>query len=167
MLSSLYISLPLATSMFLSLKCILGSVKGIGGNRWPSSIFQALFQIGMKKLLNFDLGINIEEEEKDLEEAAMIDDKKLMLYNFAENLQSTEKEELIRRLQELHPTPLMNAKMMETVLLQLLDEVKEKDQICRMLVSCLEAMDSGLGPKKSLLEKDCGSKTCPVHALAK
>ena len=153
-------------SRFSIMQCLYSSVRRVGGIKWPSSIFQALFHIGMKKLLNFDLGINIEEEEKELEEAGMIDEKKLMLYNFAENIESAEKEELIRGLQELHP-PLKNAKMMETVLLQLLEEVKDIDTICPMLVTCLENMDNGLGLKKSLLERECGSKTCPMHALAK
>ena len=112
------------------------------------------------------MGIDIEEEEKELEEAGKIDERKLMLFNFAEDFESAEQEELIERLQELHP-PLQKAKMMETVLLQLLHEVKEIDIICQMLVRCLENMDNGLFLKKSLQEKECGSKTCPVHALAR
>jgi len=147
------------------LQCLYSSIKGIGGNKWPDSIFQALYQIGMRKQLFVDLGIDIEEEEKELEEAGKIDERKLMLYNFAENLESAEQEELIGRLQELHPS-LQKAKMMETVLLQLLHEVEEIDIICQMLVRCLENMDNaGLYLKKSLQEKECGSKTCPVHAL--
>ena len=154
--------------LFLSIKLKLCfSIKGIGGNKWPDSIFQALYQIGMRKQLFVDLGIDIEEEEKELEEAGKIDERKLMLYNFAENLESAEQEELIERLQELHPS-LQKAKMMETVLLQLLHEVEEIDIICQMLVRCLENMDNaGLYLKKSLQEKECGSKTCPVHALAR
>lgn len=120
----------------------------------------------MKKQLHFDLEIDIEMEEKELEEAGKIDDKKLMLYNFAENLESAEQAELIEKLQELHP-PLKKAKMMETVFLQLLLEVKEIDIICQWLVACLEKMDNGFFLKKSLQEKECGSKTCPVHALAR
>ena len=120
----------------------------------------------MKKQLHVDLEINIEEEEKELEEAGKIDDKKLMLYNFAENLESAEQEELIEKLQEMHPS-LKKAKMMETVFLQLLLEVKEIDIICQMLVACLDNMDNGFFLKKSLQEKECGSKTCPVHALAR
>lgn len=120
----------------------------------------------MKKQLYFDLGIDTDEEENELEEAVKIDNNKLMLYNFAENLESAEQEELIDRLQELHPT-LQRAKMMETMLLQLIEEVREIDIICQMLVKCLENMDNGLFLKKSLQEKECGSKTCPVHVLAK
>ena len=120
----------------------------------------------MKKQLFVDMGIDIEEEEKELEEAGKIDERKLMLFNFAEDLESAEQEELIERLQELHPS-LQKAKMMETVLLQLLHEVKEIDIICQMLVRCLENMDNGLFLKKCLQEKECGSKTCPVHALAR
>ena len=142
------------------------SIKGIGGNKWPDSIFQALYKIGMKKQLFVNMGIDIEEEEKELEEAGKIDERKLMLFNFAEDFESAEQEELIERLQELHPS-LQKAKMMETVLLQLLHEVKEIDIICQMLVRCLENMDNGLFLKKSLQEKECGSKTCPVHALAR
>ena len=142
------------------------SLKRVGGTKWPDSIFQALYQIGMKKQLHVDLEIDIEEEEKELEEAGKIDDKKLMLYNFAENLESAEQEELIEKLQEMHPS-LQKAKMMETVFLQLLLEVKEIDIICQMLVACLENMDNGFFLKKSLQEKECGSKTCPVHALAR
>ena len=112
------------------------------------------------------MGIDIEEEEKELEEAGKIDERKLMLFNFAEDFESAEQEELIERLHELHPS-LQKAKMMETVLLQLLHEVKEIDIICQMLVRCLENMDNGLFLKKSLQEKECGSKTCPVHALAR
>ena len=119
----------------------------------------------MKKQLHVDLEINIEEEEKELEEAGKIDDKKLMLYNFAENLESSEQEELIEKLQDKHPS-LQKAKRMETVFLQLLLEVKEIDVLCQMLVSCLEKMDNGFSLKKKLQEKKCGSKTCPVHELA-
>ena len=153
--------------LFLSIKLkICFSIKGIGGKKWPDSIFQALYKIGMKKQLFVDMGIDIEEEEKELEEAGKIDERKLMLFNFAEDLESAEQEELIERLQELHPS-LQKAKMMETVLLQLLHEVKEIDIICQMLVRCLENMDNGLFLKKCLQEKECGSKTCPVHALAR
>ena len=36
---------------------------------------------------------------------------------------------------------------------------------CKMLARCLDNMDDVLFLKKSLQEKECGSKTCPVHAL--
>ena len=71
----------------------------------------------------------------------------------------------MEKLQEMRPS-LKKAKMMETVFLQLLLEVKEIDVICQMLVACLENMDNGFSLKKSLQEKKCGSKTCPVHELA-
>ena len=91
-----------------------------------------------------------------------------MLYNFAENLESSEQEELIEKLQEMYPSQqIQKAKMMETVFLQLLLQVKEIDIICQMLVACLDNMDNGFFLKKSLQEKECGSKTCPVHALAR
>jgi len=155
-------------SNFSILQCLYSSIIRVGGNKWPDSIFQALFQIGLKKQLHVDLEINIEEEEKELEEAGKIDDKKLMLYNFAENLESSEQEELIEKLQEMYPSQqIQKAKMMETVFLQLLLQVKEIDIICQMLVACLDNMDNGFFLKKSLQEKECGSKTCPVHALAR
>ena len=91
----------------------------------------------------------MEEEEKTLKEAGKIDNKKLMLYKFAENLESANKEELIEKLQEMHPS-LQKAKRMETVFLQLLLEVKEIDVICQMLVTCLENMDNGSCLKKRL-----------------
>ena len=120
----------------------------------------------MKKQLHVDLEINIEEEEKELEEAGKIDDKKLMLYNFAENLESSEQEELIEKLQEMHPS-LKKAKMMETVFLQLLLEVKEIDIICQMLIACFDNMNNSFFLKKRLQDIECGSKTCPVHALSR
>ena len=33
-------------------------------NKWSSSILEALFQVGLKKVLIFDLGVNMEKEER-------------------------------------------------------------------------------------------------------
>ena len=113
-------------------------------------------------MLVIDLGVNMEKEEKKLEDAGNIDKRRLMLYNFAEYLVSSEQEELITKLQEQHPN-LKRAKMMETVFLQLLDEREDKDDICKMLVSCIDSMENKDNLMKILKEKDCRSKTCPVH----
>ena len=131
-------------------------------NKWSSNIFEALFQIGQKKVLVIDLGVNMEKEEKKLEDARNIDKRRLMLYNFAEYLVSSKQEELMVKLQEHHPH-LQKAKMIETVFLQLLDETKDKDDICKMLVTCIESMENKDNLIKILKEKDCRSKTCPVH----
>ena len=104
----------------------------------------------------------MEKEEKKLEDAGNIDKRRLMLYNFAEYLVSSEQDELMKKLQEHHP-PLQIAKMMETVFLQLLEETKDKDDICKMLVTCIESMENKDNLIKILKEKDCRSKTCPVH----
>ena len=53
--------------------------------------------------------------------------------------------------------------MMETVFLQLLDEKEDKDDICKMLVNCIDGMENRDNLMKTLKEKDCRSKKCSVH----
>ena len=62
------------------------SLKRVGGTKWPDSIFQALYQIGMKKQLHDDMEIDIKEKEKEFEEAGKIDNKKLTTTNQHFNL---------------------------------------------------------------------------------
>ena len=134
----------------------------IGGNKWSSSMFEAFYQIGLKRVLMIDMGINMEKEEKKLEDAGNIDKRRMMLYNFAEYLVSSEQEELMKKLQVHHPR-LKKAKMMETVFLQLLDEKEDKDDICKMLVNCIDGMENRDNLIKILKEKDCRSNKCSVH----
>ena len=83
----------------------------IRGNIWSSSIFEAFYQVGLKRVLIIDMGINMEKEEKKLEDAGNIDKRRLMLYNFAEYLVTSEQEELMKKLQEHHPN-IKKAKML-------------------------------------------------------
>ena len=145
------------------MKWLYRAIKEIGGNKWSSSIFEAFFLIGLKRVLMLDMGVNMEKEEKKLEDAGHIDKRRLMLYNFAEYLVSSEQEELMKKLQEQEHPRLMKAKMIETVLLQLLDEKEDKDDICKMLVNCIDGMENRDNLMKILKEKDCRSKKCSVH----
>ena len=131
---------------------------------WPDYVYQSLFQIGHKSILYYDLEIDIEDKEKQLQEAQKIIPERLLLFTLAENMDSSEQQELENKLREHYP-PLMESKMMETTFLQMLIAFSTKE-VCIMIDDCLNRMNR---PDLVAIFKEgnCGSKGCMIHETHK
>ena len=136
-------------------------------------MYQALYQIGQRGILYYDFEMDLDEEEKQLEEAQKIIPERLLFFTLVENLESAEQAALFNKLKEHHPS-LENAKVMEsvndtmciaelssqileTVFLQLLTEL-EFEEICRMVKESLEPMERAAELKEVFL----GHPACPL-----
>ena len=136
-------------------------------------VYQALYQIGQRGILYYDFEMDLDEEEKQLEEAQKIIPERLLFFTLVENLESAEQAALFNKLKEHHPS-LENAKVvyivddtmcitelssqiLETVFLQLLTEL-EFEEICRMVKESLEPMERAAELKEVFL----GHPACPL-----
>ena len=73
-------------------------------------VYQALYQIGQRGILYYDFEMDLDEEEKQLEEAQKIIPERLLFFALVENLESAEQAALFNKLKEHHPS-LDNAKV--------------------------------------------------------
>ena len=142
-------------------------------------VYQALYQIGQRGILYYDFEMDLDEEEKQLEEAQKIIPERLLFFALVENLESAEQAALFHKLKEHHPS-LENAKVvcivdvhctwphslcitelssqiLETVFLQLLTEL-EFEEICSMVRESLETMERAAELKEVFL----GHPACPL-----
>ena len=77
-------------------------------------VYQALYQIGQRGILYYDFEMDLDEEEKQLEEAQKIIPERLLFFTLVENLESAEQAALFNKLKEHHPS-LENAKVVYIV----------------------------------------------------
>ena len=77
-------------------------------------VYQALYQIGQRGILYYDFEMDLDEEEKQLEEAQKIIPERLLFFALVENLESAEQAALFHKLKEHHPS-LENAKVVYIV----------------------------------------------------
>ena len=77
-------------------------------------MYQALYQIGQRGILYYDFEMDLDEEEKQLEEAQKIIPERLLFFTLVENLESAEQAALFNKLKEHHPS-LENAKVVYIV----------------------------------------------------
>ena len=85
-------------------------------------VYQALYQIGQRGILYYDFEMDLDEEEKQLEEAQKIIPERLLFFALVENLESAEQAALFHKLKEHHPS-LENAKVVYIVDVHGLDPV--------------------------------------------
>jgi len=136
------------------------SLQKHSSGKWPLGVLQSLFHVGQKSILYHELDVDIEEEEKQLEEAQKIIPERILMFNLAESLETADQKELTNKLRGHYPS-LEDAKTIETVLLQLLIKFPV-EEVCSMIVDCLQQMNRS-DLLEVLKERKCASESCSIH----
>ena len=137
------------------------SLQKHSAGKWPLGVLQSLFHVGQKSILYHELEIDIEEEEKQLDEALKIIPERILMFNLAESLEVAEQKELTNKLRDHHYSSLEDAKTMETILLQLLIKFPVQE-VCSMIFDCLQRMNRS-DLIEVLKERKCACDDCKVH----
>ena len=133
-----------------------------GSSSWPLIVFQTLYLVGHRRIL-YDLGMEVDQASKMLEEGHKIKCERRLLYNLIENMDSSEHGSLVGILQENGRLDNMKekAEMMELFLFHLL-EGRKVEEVCQLVMESLQTM------KRADLEtfytgQPCTSSVCSVH----
>ena len=144
------------------MELIFLSLERKGNTSWPLIVFQTLYLVGHKRLL-YDLGMEVEQVGKVLEEGHKIKCERRLLYSLIENMDSSEHGKLVQILKDNGRLDNMEemAEMMEVVLFHLL-EGRGVEEVCQLVVETLQGM------KRADLEtfyssQVCSSSSCSVH----
>ena len=114
------------------MELIFLSLKKNGSSSWPLIVFQTLYLIGHKRIL-YDLGMEVDQVQKVLEEGHKIKCERRLLYNLIENMDSSEHGRLVEILQENGRLDNMKekAEMMEVFLFHVLKE-RKVEEVCQV-----------------------------------
>ena len=144
------------------MELIFLSLKRKGSTSWPLIVFQALYLVGHKRIL-YDLGMEVDQMTKVLEEGHKIKCERRLLYNLIENMDTSEHGSLVQILKDNGRLDKMEemAEMMEVVLFHLLED-RRVEEVCQLVVETLQSM------KRADLEtfytgQTCTSSACSVH----
>jgi len=138
--------------------------RGCSGS-WPKILYESLYHIGSCiKILYYDLEFDVDKEEKQLEDAHNIPAIRLLLFQLFENMDSMDQSLFVEKL-KMHYPSLKDAKMLETVLLDLMVGAEE-GSVCEIVYKSLGSMG-----RNDLIEiftsRNCGNPACVVHSSAK
>ena len=81
------------------MELIFLSLEKKGSSSWPLIVFQTLYLIGHKRIL-YDLGMEVDQVKKVLEEGHKIKCERRLLYNLIENMDSSEHGSLVQILKD-------------------------------------------------------------------
>jgi len=127
---------------------------------WPRIVYESLYHIGSCiKILYYDLELDVDKEERQLEEAHSIPGVRLLLFQLIENMDSMDQSLFIEKL-KMHYPSLQGAKMLETVLLDLMANATE-ESICEIVHKSLVSMG-----RADLLEIFTSHPACPASMSA-
>ena len=141
------------------MQLIFHSLMRNGSSSWPLVVFQTLYLVGQKRIL-YDLGMDVDQEAKVLEEGHKIKAERRLLYNLIENLESCEQDHLARLLLD-NTNMEEEAVVMEVLLFHLLVERRPED-ICDLLIESFRSMNRA-DLETFYTSRHCGSSTCYTH----